>query len=130
MEVSGMKKNSAAIDGGDWVGDIPGMGNLRLKVRGSTSRKVRKALADKISGNPNNQTEDSRDRVTAEVFAESVLLDWENITSGGEPVPYSEETALQWLIDPDMDDFFRAVEYASNEVSRRHKEAVTEIAKN
>ena len=130
MEVSGMKKNSVAIDGGDWVGDIPGMKDLRLKVRGSTSRKVRKALADKVSSNIDNQSEDNRDRVMAEVFAESVLLDWANITNQGEIISYDPSLALQWLSDPDMDDFFRAVEYASNEVSRRHKEAQGELAKN
>ena len=135
MEINKLRRDSSKIEGGDWVDNIPGMGDLRLKVRGSNSRIVRKALSKKVFGldgpiPEEGLPDDVSDRIDAEVSAESVLLDWDGLTQDGKPFPYDPEVAKAWLADLDFDDFKRAVDYAANVVAKRRKEAEESIAKN
>lgn len=130
MDIKSTKKDSSIAEGGSWEKDLPGMGDLELKVRSANSRIVRNALNEKIGNDPAAQEPENRERITAEVYAEAVLLDWKNLTDGGEPVPFSQELATKWLVDPDYDDFYQAVETASLRVATKAKQAMEKLAKN
>lgn len=121
MKLSSLKVESARIDAGVWVGDIPDMGDLRLKVRASDSVTVRSLAArlyravsrdDKDAGG--SIKAEAADRIGGEVLARAVLLDWDGLTDdAGAPIPYALAAAHAMLIDPDFRAFRAAVEWAS-----------------
>lgn len=125
MEINSLKRDSAAVSAGQWVGDIPGLGDVWLRVRGLSSPVVVAVRSRKERVVPRDQRE--RDGslkpevglvVFGEVLHEAVLLDWDGLTDGGEPVPYSAEIAKQWLTDPDLAFFADAVVYAAQIVDK------------
>jgi len=125
MDIQSLKRNSAAIAAGQWVGDIPGLGDVRLRVRGLSSPIVvqtRNRLERKV---PRDQRErdgslkaDVALAVFGQVLHDVVLLDWDGLTDAGEPVPYDKGLAEQWLTDPDFAFFADAVVYAAQIVDK------------
>jgi hypothetical protein len=137
MEIKDLKKNSSAISAGQWVDDIPDMGELRLKVRGLSSPAVSALRARKERAVPRKQR--NRDgtlkqatamRISSEILAEIVLIDWEGITDGGKPVPYDKALATKWLTDLDYQDFANAGAWAAMLVDRGESDELEELAGN
>lgn len=135
MDIQNIKRDSGAISAGQWVSDIPEMGDLRLRVRGWTApeasalrgrleRAVSRADRDR-SGRINDA---EAARITSRVLADVILLDWEGVTSGKKKVAYSEDLAREWLTNPDFRPFADAVAWASQAVDRGQADA-TEDAK-
>lgn len=129
MDIKNLKQNSAAISAGQWVGQIPNMGDLRLKVRGMGSAQYGLAYSRRLQA----LTRDDRDRdgtalpsarirVTAEALHEAVLLDWDGLESGGKPLAYDSDQAFLWLTDPDYVQFVDAVLYAARVVDNGRAE--------
>lgn len=125
MDISTLKKDSSAIAAGQWVGDIPGLGEVRLYVRGLSSAAAVSLRQRKERAVPNDQRErdgslkpDAAVRLTTEVLHEAILLGWEGLTSGGKPLAYDSETARKYLTDPDFEAFADAVVWASRVVDR------------
>jgi hypothetical protein len=137
MEIGSLKRNSAAVSSGQWIGDIPGMGDVQFKVRGFSSpmaiayrsRKERSAPRSDRNRDGTLKPEASV-RVISELLAEVVLLDWSGITDGGEPVLYSAELAMEWLTDPDMVFFADGVAWAAQVVDRGSAEMREDLEKN
>jgi hypothetical protein len=137
MDIQSIKKDSAAIAEGQWVENIPGMGDLTLKVRGSSANYVMAVRARKQRNAPNEDraadgslTVDATLRIETEVLYEAVLLDWGGLTDGGQPVKYDSALAKEWLTNPDFRDFADAVVWASGVVSRTTKAVKEKAAKN
>lgn len=108
MRLSELKTNSAAVEAGTWIGDLPGMGELQLKVRGlwnSDWQRLNDKLTAKVplAKKPGGVIEPAeRDRIMTELMIETALLDWRGIEDEtGAPLPYSKEAARQYLFDPD-----------------------------
>lgn len=123
MELSSIRRNAAAAAEGRWVDDIPSMPGLRLRVRGLTSlaavkcrRKLERQVEKKDRERGGGFKPEAEQRITREVLAEAVLLEWDGVKEGGKPVPYSEERARQLLLDPDYDAFAGAVTWAASVV--------------
>lgn len=125
MDVSSLKKNSKAIRAGQWIKDIPQMGDLRLRVRGLNSPEVIECRAQKERAIPladrrrdgTIKTEDGM-RIMSQVLFEAVLLDWDGLTQDGKPLPYNKDLAEVWLTDPDYMAFADAVAWSAQMVDR------------
>ncbi|KKC39505.1 hypothetical protein WH87_04730 [Devosia epidermidihirudinis] len=137
MEISGLKRDSAAIAAGQWVGDIPGLGDVRLRVRGLSSPVVVAVRSRRERKVPRDQRE--RDGsltaevglvVFGEVLHEAVLLDWQGLTDGGKPVPFDADLAKTWLTDPDFAFFADAVVYAAQIVDKGNADTQEQLEGN
>lgn len=134
MEISAIRRDAAAAAAGQWVNDIPGMGDLRLRVRGLSSPVVTALRDRKERKVPKNKrqrdgrlTPAASIEVISEVFHEVVLLDWDGLTDQGKVVPYDRELAKKWLSDPDFAQFTDAVAWAAGVVDRGTQDEAEDV---
>ena len=132
MDISNLKRDTARIEAGEWIDEIPLLPDVRFKVRGIGSRVYRVRLDRLARAVPRNGRQsdgslkiDVAARITGEAMAEEILLDWEGLTDNGKPLPYSKERALALLTNPDFEDFANAVSYAAA-VVQNGRESVAE----
>lgn len=130
MEIKSFKRDSQTIETGMWVDEIPGMKDLRLKVRGLSTPEVASARARKEMAEPRDSRNKSGQlktdiamRLFGEVLAEVVLLDWDNVTENGKPLKYDLETAKKWCTEPDFMPFADAVTWAAGRVDQHVDDA-------
>src|SRR5919206_1518829 len=100
MKLTDFEIDVDKLEQGDWVENIPDMGDLRLKVRGSGNSDYRALQQKLLRAVPRGQSRDGRvppevsDRITATLLLETVLLDWDGLVGDNdEPIPYSKEMA-------------------------------------
>lgn len=137
MEISNLKRSAVKVADGDWVRDIPQMGDLALKVRGIGYEAYKQTMARKLRAIPSkererdgNPSEAALHRARGEALHEHVLLDWDGLTDSGKKLEYNSETALVWLTSPEFEDFHYAVVYAAGVVGKESKERIEGIGKN
>lgn len=137
MDLSDIKRDVKSIEEGQWVEDLIGMGDIRLKVRGMTSNDVVMFRAAKERAIPRNMKDRQGNllpktamNLLREVLIEKVLIDWENLTEGGTPVPYSKEKARQLLTDESMIVFADAVVQAAQIVDNGNASTQEEVSGN
>lgn len=104
MEVSAIKARSAALEGGHWVGGLPGFPGVRLLVRSSASPTIRNAVAKALRDAAPEQknadgtiTEAAANDIDLNVFSSLGLLGWDGLTDGGEAIPFEAEAALDLM---------------------------------
>lgn len=137
MEISSLKSNPQTVESGEWISDIPQMGEVRLKVRSLNysvfktliSRKSR-AVPTKDRERDNSIKEDVLHRIRGEALHEAILLDWDGLTDAGKPVPFNSDQALQLLTEKDFADFQYAVLYAAGVAGKDRADLAAEAAKN
>jgi len=136
MDILSKKVDSAKIEAGAWVDDIPGMGDLRLNVRGYNSMIATQCRAEKMRSIPLSEraedgsiTSQQSRTIFAEAHVEAVVLGWENLTENGEDVPYSEEAARKYCLDPDFSAFNDAITYAAGVIDRSKSEEAKALGK-
>jgi hypothetical protein len=123
-------------ENGDWIGDIPEMGAVRLKIRGANNKDWRRMQGRLLQAVPRAKKTphldpDESDRIVAILLRETALLDWEGITTpDGQPLPFSKEQANEYLTNPEFRDFFDGALWAANNVARQRREEVEALAKN
>lgn len=137
MDISALKRDRAKAAAGQWVDDIPGLGDARLRVRGLKSPAVIEAITRKERAVPRSKRERdgsirSEDgvRILKDVLADIVLIDWQGFTDNGVAVPYDADTAKAWITNPDLEDFAEAVVWAAKVVDLGHDAARDESIKN
>lgn len=118
---------------GEWISDIPEMGDLRLKVRGSDNKAWRRRADALIAAVPrkkriNGLDPDERDRINAICARDHGLIDWQNLKIGGVEVPYSKDKANELLLQPEWGAFLNAVLWACNMVGTQAAAEVEEDA--
>lgn len=125
------------LEQGAWVGDLPEMGGLRLKTRGSNNRDWRKLQSKLIAAVPRQKRigsldPDEFDRITAILLRDTALLDWEGLENvDGTPLPYSKEQAYEYLTNPEYGrKFLAAAIYAADMVAEQREEDAEQDAKN
>lgn len=126
MELSSLKIDSAKINAGDWVADIPGLGDVRLKVRGLDNPDYRRRRSELVGALPPSKRSDPEavDGITTQLVVETILLDWTGLTDGGKAIAYSRERAAEILADPDAKPLLDAIVWAAGQVGAIREEAV------
>lgn len=137
MKLSQHVIDPVKLEDGDWVENIPEMGDLRLKVKGARNKaweRMQRVLLDAVPrklkvGGRVDQAE--QDRITSILLRDACLLDWGKLEGDdGTLIPYSKEMANTLLTDPQYRNFRDAVAWAGNIVAEQGSAAVEEIAKN
>lgn len=131
------EKAIAEIDDGVWIDDIAEAPGLRLKVRGWSSQKVQSAKSFKERRTSRKERDatgailhEAQIRIIRELVAEVILLDWDGLTEGGKPLPYSRELARKWLTSRTGDKFLGMVSDAATQVDNRLEDVAEELEKN
>lgn len=121
MKLSAIKIDAVRAENGDWIGEIPDMEDLELKVRGAQCAAARalrsklvRALPSKVRTDPGGIPFEHLEEIETRVLHDVVLVDWRNLDDG----PYSRELALRFLTDPDYVVFREAVIWAAARVGR------------
>lgn len=137
-----MKLSEAKIDvqrqqQGAWVGNVPELEGLRLKVRGVGNADWRKLQMKLLETIPRKKRRNGRidpeenDRVTAILLRDAGLLDWEGVEDDdGKPIPYSRDKANELLTNPEYVKFRDGVLWACTVVAEDDAEDVEEAAGN
>jgi len=118
MKLADIEQNPIAIEQGDWVDNLPEMGNLRVKVRGVNNSDWRRLWAKLVDAVPRNKREgnkpstDELDRINTICLRDCSLIDWDGLDDG----PYSKEMANTLLTDPKYRAFRDAVFWAATKV--------------
>ncbi|MCX5518449.1 hypothetical protein OSH10_08375 [Kaistia defluvii] len=124
MRLTNLKIDSAKLEQGDWVGDIPGLGDIRLLVRGLGNDDYRRRQAELTAALPRHLRKEpaEQDKVANTLIVETLLEGWEKVEGDdGKPLPFSREAVLAILSDPDMRAFNDGVIWAASVVSERRK---------
>jgi hypothetical protein len=141
MKLSSLKINSTRGEQGAWVKDLPGMGDLRLKVRGFSNTDYAAFMSKEVAAVPRDQREGgrrdgalkqkARDTLLIRGMVEHILVDWDGLTDDNEkPVPFSKERAMDLLLDPDLRPFREAVAFAAAEVEEAESDRVESVVPN
>ena len=114
---------------GEWVKNIPGLGDIELKVRGSNTPAFRLAQAKAQRAIPREARRDAglmdpeaADVALGQALAEGALVDWRNVSVDGEAIAYSPEAAAKLLTDPEFSTFRDAVAWAADLVGALRKD--------
>lgn len=125
MDLDSIRIDSKAIEGGQWVKNRPGFGNLELRVRGAGSIAYRQALSRHAREAPQEDrdgdgrlTEEGWARVAALAEADTAILDWRNLELGGKKAPFSAALARSLMLDDSYRLFREMVQFAAAEIAR------------
>ncbi len=137
MELENLERDIDSIEEGRWIKDLPGAGDLELKVRGLTADSViaYRASRERAVGRQDRHQDGTLKmaasyRVLCETLAEKVLLDWKGLTEKGKEIKYSKEVARKLMLNPKMRAFHDAVTQAAQIVDNGYDEAKEDAAKN
>ena len=124
MKLASLKIDSSKLQQGAWVGDIPGLGDIRLRVRGIGNDDYRRRQAELTAALPRHMRKEpaEQDKVMNTLIVETLLEDWEKVEGDdGKPLPFTADATLAILEDPDMRVFSDGVIWAAMAVSEARK---------
>lgn len=137
MKLSALRIDAEKAEQGAWIGDIPDMGDLRLKVRGLRNADFRRLRDRLLSAVPRDKRVNGQidpetfDGITSRALVDTVLLDWEGLEGDdGQAAPYDKLLATKLLTEPDFRPFRDAVIYAATVVEERAVAAAEDDAGN
>lgn len=109
MDLSRFKTDTALEDEGVWT-TIDASSDAQIRIARIGNRRYREAMARRLKPyrralRAGTLDDSVTERITAEVLAETVLLDWRGVTADGAPLPYSRDAARDLLLDPAYRDF-------------------------
>ena len=119
MDIEDIEIDPAILEGGAWVGSIPDMPGLLLKVRGIGNHDYLKHAAELRGERPSP----SDDAILSACLHRTVLLDWEGIEGDdGGQIPFSSDMAEKYLTDPAYARFREAVLWAADRVALKPRD--------
>lgn len=136
MKLSEIKVDATAVESGQWIGDIPEMGNLRLLVRGLNNSDYKRMSAKLYAATPRAErpggrlTPEAGEKLQARCLAATVLIDWDGLEDDNGPVAFASDLALKLLLDPSYAAFRDGVVWAATQVGAGRAEDAEEAAKN
>lgn len=134
MKISELEVDQKIVEEGTWVGNIPELEGVRLKVRGANNRDWRKLAQTLVNAVPRKKRvngvlePEEADRITATVILNAGLLDWDGIENDdGSQIPYDKKKASQYLHGKR---FREGAAWACDQVAEGLAKEVEEIAGN
>jgi hypothetical protein len=135
MKLSAVAIDPVAHEEGEWVDNIPEMGDLRLKVRGFGNSDWRRHASKLSAAVPREKkrggiVDDPQeiDRINTSCLVNACLLDWSGLSDDADqPLPYSKAKAAELLNDPSLRRLRDAVLWAASTVGEQlaaSKEAI------
>ena len=119
MKITDLEIDVDAVDNGAWVRDIPDMGGVAFRVRGSEYAPYQKALrATMVSQGRRQRLASQMDMdkfqaVQYRLTAEHLLLDWSGLDGADDqPLPFTPETAMRLMTERKFRPVQRGVIYA------------------
>jgi hypothetical protein len=123
MKLSNLAIDADAHEQGEWVSDIPEMGDLKLKVRGIGNADWKRHQSKLFAAVPREKKRgniidpDSQDAINTSCMLNTCLLGWDGLTDDDDkPLPYSKETAKKLLEDPSLRRLRDAILWAASTV--------------
>lgn len=134
MDLSRFKTDTAREDEGVWT-TIDASSDAQIRLARIGNRRYREAMARRLKPyrralRAGTLDESVTERITAEVLAETVLLDWRGLTADDAPLPYSRETARDLLLNPAYRDFRDLVVELAGELDLYRERDLQEAEKN
>lgn len=134
MDLTRFKADPQLEDEGVWTSIDAGTG-ARIKIARIGNRRYREAMTKRLKPYRRalrNGTLDERvtEQITAEVLAETVLLDWQGLTDGGTPLAYSAEAARTLLCDTRFKDFRDLVVEMASDLELYRQQDLKDAEKN
>lgn len=127
MDLSAVRVDLTRSKAGEWVKNIPGLGDIELKIKGSNTPAFRlgriraqKAIPAGARLEDGLIDPEEADKSNGLVLAD-LLVDWKNVNDGDAEVPFSREAAVRFLTDPELPVFRDGVAYAADEVATLRK---------
>jgi hypothetical protein len=139
VRLSDLKTDVAASEEGDWVDEIPNLGDISLKVRGLNNKDFRKLQQRLMGSVPRSKRVKGRmaieeqDRIMSECLLKTILVDWRGLAedeAGKVPIPYSEEKARELLFGEEYAVFREGVVWAASLIADRRQGEHEDKAKN
>lgn len=137
MKLSTIAVDPKAVEDGEWVKNLPEMGDLELKARGQNCAKWRKLqqtlireLPRHLRNRPDGLPVDVQDSITNKLLARVGIMDWKNLELDDGVKPYSKELAEKLIADPVYQLFRDACVTATARVGTAIAEADEELAGN
>lgn len=134
MDLSRFKADRSAEDDGVWVA-LDGSDAASVKLARIGNRRYREAMQRRMKPyrralRAGTLDEATAERITAEVLAETVLLDWRDLTLDGKALTYSSENARDVLNDPALRDFRDLIVEMASDIELYRQQDREEAEKN
>lgn len=133
MKISKLAEAGRAILAGQMI-EVPQIPGVSLLVVGSSNPAVRRLGAKLFSALPKEKRDDPAEieKIEKAQALDAILKGWDGLTDDeGQAMPYSYETAKQWLADPAISTvLMEAINYASAQVGRIEADNEKADAKN
>lgn len=132
MDLNSLTVDVAKVEEGDWVSQIPELGDIKLKVRGFANAGYRRMQTELFRAVPLSRRGDAaeQERINNQLLIETILIDWTGLTDNGKVIPYSKELAKKLLTDPQYQPFRDGVFWASHAVAESKSEVLEADGKN
>lgn len=134
MDLLTLKRHLPSIEDGRWIDkrEVKDLSDMRVKVRGSSSRIVREVYAAKEREASADLQGDKRldvlTRIANETLAEVGLVDIEGLTMDGQPVAVAEVRKM--LSDPAYQPLAELISRCALVVERTREAQIKDIAGN
>ena len=137
MKLSALKVDSAVIEQGDWVENIPDLPGIRIRARGTNNSDYRILEAKLVREIPRDirvegVSPKDQDRIAGRLLLETIVIDVDGLTEedGTTPLKYTRELGEKLLCDPDYRVFAAGAAYAGGVVAARRKAVADTETKN
>ncbi len=129
--------NAEAIEGGEWVEEIPDCGDLKIKTRGLGNSEWKRlnqtlvmALPRTERRNPKGLTPERQREITAKLLAHTCVLDW-NLTDDDEkPIACSPASVFEIISNPKLGPLYDACLWAAAHIGDSREDDKKEDAGN
>lgn len=134
MDLLTLKRHLPSIEDGRWVGkkEVKDLQDMRVKVRGSSSRLVREVYSAKERAASADLQGDKRleavQRIAVETLAEVGLVDIEGLTQDGEAVTVDQVKAM--ILLPEFQPLADLISRCAMVVERTREAHIKDIAGN